>query len=138
MRTFFISFLVLIFVFSGCKKKERIEFTLHNLTLKAFQKEEYPPQNLFLKVILKGTSTDEILAVTDKHPSEYTLPVKFGVEQAPHLNFYKHDYEIELWGDSSGYISSNPIHLKDYKIIYPLEMETENSGTNIVLSGTWK
>ena len=138
MRSFFILFLVLIFVFGGCKKKERIEFTLHNLTLKTFHKEHYPSQKLFLKVILKGASTNEVLAVTDMYPGEYTLPAKFGVEQAPHLNFYKQDYEIELWGDSSGYISSNPIHLKDYKIIYPLEMETKNSGTNIVLSGTWK
>lgn len=138
MRPLFISFLTLILVFSACRKKERIEFTLNSLTLKVFQKENYPAQKVFLKVVLKGTSADEVLAITDRYPAEYTLPAKFGLEQAPRLNFYKNDYAIELWGDSSGYISSNPIHLKDYRIIYPLEMETENSGTSIVLSGTWK
>lgn len=135
MKYILISFCAVLFISTSCKKKkERIEFTLKSLTLKAFEKESLPEQNVYLKVLQEGT----VLAETYNYPSKYTLPAKFGLEQSVQMNFYKNDYTVELWGDSSGYIGSNPIHLEDYKIIYPLDMETENNGIEIVLSGTWK
>lgn len=134
MKYTLISFCAVFFIATCCKKKEKIEFTLKSLTLKSFEKDSFPEQNVYLKVLREGV----ILAETDYYPAKYTLPAKFGLEESVQMNFYKNDYTVELWGDSSGYIGTNPIHLEDYKIIYPLEMETENNGIEIVLSGTWK
>lgn len=54
------------------------------------------------------------------------------------MNFYKNTYVVSLYGDSSGCLSTNSINIKDYKILYPLDMDTENNGATIVLSGTWR
>lgn len=138
MKYIIVLLLAPLMLLVACKKKEKIEFTLTNLTLKKLNKENLPKQNLFLKVIRQENSNEQILVTTDKYPSEYTLPAKFGIEKPIKMNFYKNTYRVALYGDSSGYIGSNPINIKDYKILYPLDMETEENGISIVLSGTWK
>lgn len=133
-----ICFLLLLTSLSGCRKKEKIEFTLNSLTLKSDKLDSLPKQNLFLKVFKTDNSTQEDLATTGKYPSEYTLPVKYGLENPVKMNFYKHTYAVALYGDSSGFIGSNTVNIHDYKILYPLDMETKNNGLEIVLSGTWR
>ncbi len=139
MKNRIVVFLVLSALLIGCKKKnEKIEFTLNSLTLKSLKKENLPKQNMYIKVIKTDNSVEEELAVTGKYPSQYTLPVKFGLENLIKMNFYKHTYFVVLYGDSTGEIGSNPINIKDYKILYPLDMETDKDGVGIVLSGTWR
>lgn len=135
-----LSLIVLIFtcLLSSCHKKENIEFTLNKLTLNAFEKEKYPVQNYYLKLVDIHESLQTTIYTTDVYPSTQTLPVNYGITPAPQLNFYKSDYAVELWGDSSQLIGTNPIHLEDYKIIYPLEMETEHAEISISLHGTWR
>lgn len=128
----------LLLVMSGCKKKEKIEFTLNSLTLKADKTDNMPKQNLYLKVLKITSSSQEELTTTNKYPSEYTLPVKFELKHSIQMNFYKNTYAVALYGDSSGCIATNVVNIKDYKILYPLDMETEANGLKIVLSGTWR
>lgn len=122
----------------ACRKKEKIEFTLNSLTLKSDKLDNLPVQKLYLKVLKIDNTTPEVLATTNKYPGEYTLPVKYGLEKPVKMNFYKHSYAVALYGDSSGYIEKNTVNIKDYKILYPLDMETENNGLEIILSGSWR
>lgn len=138
MKYIIVCFLATLMMCVACKKKEKIEFTLNSITLKAVKKENVPKQMFFIKVIKQDNHTDDVLTTTDKYPSEYTLPVKFGIEHPIKMNFYKSSYIVALYGDSSGFIGSNPINIKDYKILYPLDMETDKNGLSIVLSGTWR
>lgn len=129
--------LLLLLAFAGCKKKEKIEFSLSSLTLKADKLDSLPDQGLYLKV-LKLDDMQEELAITGKYPSGYTLPVKYGLAEPVKMNFYKHRYSVALYGDSTGFIGSNTINIDDYKILYPLDMETRNNGLEIIWSGTWR
>ena len=122
----------------SCKKKKDIEFTLTKLTLSEYPSEKYPEQNLYIRVVQLQSNGETALGQTKTYPSKYTLPVDYTVDPKIVMNFYKNDYAVELWGDSTGFIARNPIHLKDYKIIYPLEMETDVNGVSITLKGTWK
>lgn len=137
MKYSIICFLALLLA-AGCRKKEKIEFILNSLTLKADRLDHLPRQGLYLKVLQVTGSSEEVLAVTGTYPSEYTLPAKYGVEEPVKMNFYKNTYRVALYGDSSGFIGSNLINIKDYKILYPLDMETKQDGLEIVLSGTWR
>lgn len=125
-------------LFSACHKKEKIEFFLKKLSLDKLEKDTYPPQNYYLKVIESDENGSKVICTSDVYSSSLTLPANYGITPSAHLNFYKKDYSIELWGDSSQLISSNPVHLDDYKIIYPLEMETEYKEIGITLYGTWR
>lgn len=138
MKYLFLILIAFIFLLSSCKKRENIDFTLDSLTLVSFDKHDYPEQKVFLKVLQLGTNPDKVLAITDNYSTEYTLPAKFGIEPQLTMNFYKNDYVVELWGELSGFIGRNEIHLEDYKIIYPTEMETEHNNVVIELTGTWK
>lgn len=138
MRYVFVLAFFILSIFTGCKKKEKIEFILNSLTLKSFKKENLPNQKLFIKVVMLENSSDEVLATTDKYPSEYTLPTKFGLDNPIKMNFYKNTYVVELHGDSTGYIGRNTININDYKILYALDLETEKDGLGIILSGTWR
>lgn len=129
---------MLLLSLMACKKKEKIEFTLNNLTLKSIKQDNLPSQKLYIKVLMLDNITEEVLATTNKYPGEYTLPVKYGLENPVKMNFYKHTYAVALYGDSSGYIEKNTVNINDYKILYPLDMETKNNGLEIVLSGTWR
>jgi hypothetical protein len=126
-----------LLVLTSCKKKKDINFTLTQLTVNNFPEEQYPAQNISVKVVCISEN-DTLLAQTGVQSSKYSLPAVYTVEPKLIMNFYHNDYVVQLWGDSSGLMGSNPIHLKDYKIIYPIEMETENNGVTIGLKGTWK
>lgn len=137
-KSYVILFLLISFAFACKKKNESIDFHLNSLTLKSTVLNNLPKQNLYLKVIQIKNFNEIELASTNKYPSNYTLPVKFGLEKSISMNFYKNDYKISLYGDSSGCLSKNTINIKDYKILYPLDMDTEDNNTTIILSGTWK
>ncbi|MCA0429639.1 MAG: hypothetical protein LCH32_03980 [Bacteroidetes bacterium] len=138
LKIYVLSFLLIILNY-GCKKKnENIDFYLNSLTLKTNNVNNLPKQNLYIKVIQIQNSNQIILATTNSYPSYFTLPVKFGLEKSIEMNFYKNTYVVSLYGDSSGCLSTNSINIKDYKILYPLDMDTENNGATIVLSGTWR
>ncbi len=137
-KIYFLLILLIVFHFSCKKKNENIDFHLKSLTLNTANVSSLTKQNLFLKVFQIQNSNQITLVSTSLYPSYYTLPVKFGLDKSITMNFYKNTYEVALFGDSSGCICTNAINIKDYKILYPLDMETENNGTTIVLNGTWK
>lgn len=138
MKYLFLILFAFIFLSSSCKKRKNIDFTLDSLTLVSFDKHAYPEQKIFLKVLQLGSDSDKVLTITDNYSTEFTLPAKFGIKPHLTMNFYKNDYVVELWGEFSGFICRNEIHIEDYKIIYPIEMETENNNVVIELAGTWK
>lgn len=134
----FIWCFILSLLLVACKKKEEIEFTLNSLTLKSGKLNDLPVQKIYLKVLKLDDSNQEVVITTNKYSSEYTLPVKYSIDEPVKMNFYKHTYAVALYGDSSGYIEKNIVNINDYKILYPLDMETENNGFAIILSGTWR
>lgn len=132
----------LVFILSipllGCHKRKKIEFHLKKLSLNKLEKENYPDQHYYLKVIELHDGANKTLIVSENYPSDVTLPAEYAVNPTLSINFYTNDFAIELWGDSSQLIGTNKINLDDYKIIYPLEMDTEHDEIGIALHGTWK
>ncbi|MBS1652094.1 MAG: hypothetical protein JSU07_08810 [Bacteroidetes bacterium] len=136
---YFLKFGILIaLTFCACKKNKDINFTLNTLTLKADNLINLPKQNLYLKLLLVTGNAKTALTTTGIYPSVYTLPAVFAIDKPVVMNFYKNNYAVALYGDSTGFIGSNAININNYKILYPLEMDTENNGLGIVLGGTWR
>ncbi|MBS1646043.1 MAG: hypothetical protein JST67_01745 [Bacteroidetes bacterium] len=131
------SLLVAMFVLAACKSEKTVGFTLHSLTLKSAKMAGLPVQNVYLKVVQMQNGTQQVLSTTGKYPSAYTLPVTFGLSAPIKMNLYTNTYSFQLYGDSSAFIGSTSINMGDYKIIYPLEMDTKNGSLVISLSGTW-
>lgn len=123
-------------LFMSCKK-ENHEFTLKSIKLNSYDKSHYPSQNLSLKVV-RAETPDIIIANTESYPSALTLPATFSVKPRPVLRLYKENIVIQLWGESSGLIASSKVNMKEYKIIYPIDMETENEEVSFSIMGSWE
>lgn len=117
-------------------KKDRYIFTMKYLKLNYYNKSKYPSQNLSLKVV--RTDPYAVLATTDSYPSDFTLPVTFALNPPPEIHLYKEHISIELWGDSSGLMAASEMDMKEYKIIYPIDMETGNDSVSFSVMGKWK
>lgn len=117
-------------------KKDRYVFTMESVQLNSFDKSSYPSQNLSIKIVAQDANT--ILASTEYYPASYTLPVVFAVEPHPRIHLYKDQISVQLWGDATGFISSSTINMKEYKIIYPIEMETKNEHVSFSVMGSWE
>lgn len=121
----------------GCKKDKYI-FTMKSIRLNSYQKSNLPSQNLFLKVV-DIENANRILASTKNYLSSLTLPVTFAVIPQPELHLYKKDnIAIQLWGEDTGLIASSIIRMKEYKIIFPIDMETKNDSVSFSVMGTWR
>lgn len=123
-------------LFLSCEN-DRYVFTMKSIKLNSYHKSEYPEQNLSLKVV-ELQDTHSVLASTDSYPSNLTLPATFAINSPLHLHLYKDNIGIELWGDSTGFIASSEISMSEYKIIFPIDMETENDSVSFSVRGSWK
>jgi len=125
-----------LIILTGCKK-DRYIFTMKSVRLVHYHKHHAQQENLFIKVV--NTDDESVLATTEIYPSEYTLPVTFGIHPHLKLRLYKKDnISLQLWGDVSGLIAANTIRMKEYKIIYPIDMEVENESVIFSVMGTWE
>jgi len=120
----------------GCKK-DRYEFTLKAVKLNSFHKKHHFSENLFIKIV-EPSDTTSVLATTDIYPGNITLPATYAVHPGLLRHLYVNPVTLQLWGDSSGFISSNTLDMKEYKIIYPIDMEVENEEVSFSLLGSWK
>jgi hypothetical protein len=110
---------------------------MKTVKLNKYLKSKYPQQNLFIKVV-KADNPGNVLAVTETYPSFLTLPATFAVNPFIKIHLYKELIAIQLWGDSTGLIASNTINMKEYKIIYPIDMEMGNDSVSFSVTGNWK
>jgi len=132
-----IVFYLLCIVFACSCKKDRYLFTMKTVTLNKYNKSNFPDQNLFIKVI--DTYQYNVIAKSETNPSTQTLPTTYNVAPHPQIHLYKDGkITIELWGDSTGYIGSSTINMKEYKIQFPLDMETTDGTTTFTVAGTWE
>jgi hypothetical protein len=122
--------------FISCKK-DRYIFTMKCIKLNNFESSKYPSQNLSIKVVYTQNS-DMVLGKTGSYPSNFTLPVTFAIHPPPKIHLYKEHISVQLWGDSTGLIASSNIDMKEYKIIYPIDMETQNDSVSFSVLGTWE
>jgi hypothetical protein len=120
---------------ASCENDTHV-FTMKAIRLNHYHKAEYPAQNLSLKVV--DPKDKSVLGVTDSYPSNLTLPATFAINPSLHLQLYKEDIVVQLWGDSTGYMTSSEIDMDEYKIIFPIDMETENDSVNFSVLGSWK
>jgi len=119
-------------------KKDRYIFTMKTIKLNSFRKVNIPSQYLTVKVVNEN-SGNSVLATTGKYPSDFTLPALFALDKPVKIHLYKEDHiNIQLWGDSTGFIASSTIDMKEYKIIYPIDMETKNDSVSFSVLGSWE
>ncbi len=118
----------------GCNK-DRKTFTLKTVKLNSYSESKHSSQNLFVKVVDKN---DIVLNTTGKYPGSFTLPATFAIDPSLNLKLYKDQYTVQLWGDSTGLIGSSEINMDEYKIIFPIDMETESEEVSFNLAGSWK
>lgn len=124
----------ILLIFSGCQKKNAV-FTMKAVKLNFYEKEHFPEQDIFIKVVNNDST---LLACTEKYNSLYTLPVTFGISPGLKVQLYKEKpVSIQLWGDSSGCMASYPVHIEEYTILFPLEMEIGDEQINLSVIGTW-
>ncbi len=127
--------LLLLILSAGCAREHKT-FTLKTITLHDYRATGTGAQQLYLKVSgAPGTAT---LGQTGVYPAGLTLPVIFKVTPAIPMLLYQNNYTIELWGDSSGYISSCGVHMEAYKIVFPIDMEVKNDSLAVSLQGSWQ
>jgi hypothetical protein len=110
---------------------------MKSIKLNSYEKSHYPSQNLSLKVV-RANNTDLVIAITESYPSALTLPATFALKPHPVLRLYKEDIVIQLWGDITGLIASSNVDMEEYKIIYPIDMETENEEVSFSIMGSWE
>lgn len=120
----------------GCGM-DRYIFTLKAVTLSAFQNDGYPAQNLRIK-ICDPDNPDNVLATTEPYPSSMTLPATFEVNPTLDFHLYKQSIAVQLWGDSTGAIATSIVDMDEYKIIFPIEMETTSGVARFTLHGSWE
>lgn len=125
-----------ILILTGCKK-DRYVFTLKNVKLNEYHKSGYPVQNLFIKIV-SADNANNALATTEEYPGQLPLPVTFGIHPSARIHLYRDRIAVQLWGETSGLIASSTVDMKEYKIIYPIEMETENDAVSFTLLGSWE
>lgn len=140
MKTLTTKNLLLMFfcsmIFYTCKK-DRYIFTMKTVRLNSYDKSQLPDQNIYIKVV--DTDTANVLASTETYPGNLTLPVTFNLKPHPEIHLYKNDHiVIQLWGDLSGLIASSTIHMKEYKIQFPIDMETKEGTVSFSVMGTWE
>jgi len=110
---------------------------MKQVKLNAYQKSSYPTQNLSVKIINEASPTN-VLATTESYPSTLPLPITLALTPKPEVHLYKDHITVQLWGDVSGLIASSTIDMKEYKIIYPIDMETKNSNVSFSVMGSWE
>lgn len=133
MKKLFVLFLV--FSFTSCSKDNKT-FNLKTITLNDYQRTNLPAQKLHLEVFEDNRS--DAIAHTDLYPSNLTLPATFIVHPSVPMALYKKAYRFQLRGDSTGYISSCGTNMKEYKIIFPIDMEVKNDSMAISIKGNWE
>ena len=118
-------------------KKDRYEFTMKSIKLNSCHKSHYPSQGLSLKIVW-ANEPNSVLANTEPYPSTLTLPATFDVSAHPKVHLYKEPIAIQLWGDSTGFMASSTMDMKEYKIMFPIEMETKNDSVSFTVIGSWE
>lgn len=133
MKKQFFLFLTILFLVA-CTKEDKT-FSLKIIRLNEYKRPILPTQKLYLKVF-DGNSASPI-AHTYQYPSDLTLPATFRVYPRVQMTLYSGAYYVQLWGDSTGYISSCQLNMDEYKIIFPIDMEVGNDSLNVSLLGSW-
>ena len=125
----------LFFLFS-CQNDDRT-FQLDTVKLEQFEKEKsLPEQKLFIKVFKEESKIS--IAETELYPSDLPLPATLKMYPSPEMNLYVTSYHLELWGNITGYIDRCSVHMDDYKIIFPIDMEVKGEHLEISMQGSWK
>ncbi|WP_028979327.1 hypothetical protein [Sporocytophaga myxococcoides] len=111
---------------------------MKTIKLNSFRNVNFPSQYLTVKVV-NGSSGNRVLGTTGKYPSDFTLPATFALDKQLKIHLYKEDHiSIQLWGESTGFIASSTIDMKEYKIIYPIDMETQSDSVSFSVLGSWE
>lgn len=126
--------LFLVVLIAGCTKENKT-FNLKTIRLNDYRHANLPAQKLYLEVFEDNIPV--ALARTGVYPSDLTLPATFIVHPKVPLTLYNKTYRFQLWGDSTGFISSCQTNMDEYKIIFPIEMEMKNDSLNISIAGSW-
>lgn len=127
-------FIILALAIAGCAKDSKT-FNLKTIKLNDYMQTNTPKQKLYLKVLGEGLT---LLAHTEGYPSDLTLPATFKVIPTTPMTLYSKPYSVQLWGDSTGYISSCRINMEEYKIIFPIDMEVKSDSLNVSIMGNWR
>lgn len=115
--------------------KDRKTFTLKTVKLNSYTQSKHSAQNLYIKVVdINGA----VLNTTDNYPGSFTLPATYAIEPTLKLQLYKKGCALQLWGDSTGFIGSSEINMDEYKIIFPIDMETKSEDVSFNVSGSWR
>ncbi|MGN6180879.1 MAG: hypothetical protein ACTHNW_16980 [Mucilaginibacter sp.] len=126
---------LLTVVLAGCAKNNK-NFTLTSIQLNGYKHVNIPAQHLYLKVFNDQLAVP--LTRTQLYPNDLPLPAIFNVSPTISMTLYKKSYHIQLWGDSTGYISSCRINMNSYKIIFPLSMTAKSDSLSVTINGSWQ
>lgn len=126
--------ILLVALIVGCTKDNKT-FTLKTISLNGYKKTNGLSELLYLKVLDDHAI---LLAQTKGYPSNLTLPTTFNVMPNVPMTLYNRSYTVQLWGDTTGYISSCKIDISEYKIIFPINIEVRNDSLSISTAGSWR
>ncbi len=118
----------------SCTKDNKI-FNLKTIRLNECRQINKQTERLYLKIF---DAHAVFLTQTESYPNDLPLPVTLKVKPNIPMALYKGSYFIQLWGDTTGYISSCRINMDEYKIIFPIDMEVKSDSLIISLQGSWK
>ncbi|MDN3551547.1 hypothetical protein [Mucilaginibacter aquaedulcis] len=120
----------------ACRKDDQ-NFKLKTITINSYTKKEFPAQRLYVRVI-DAVDTQRLIGKSESYPSNLPLPVTLAVPSSQKQTLYKNTCYVQLWGDSTGMISSAKMNMDLYKISFPLSMNVSNKDMDITLSGSWE
>lgn len=126
--------ILLAVLLSGCTKDNKT-FTLKTIRLNDYKRTNLQTEKLYIKIY---DDHAVLLTQTEGYPNDLTLPATIKVISRIPMTLYNRSYSMQLWGDSTGYISSCKVNMDEYKIIFPIDMEVMSDSLNISMMGSWK
>ncbi|WP_298717170.1 hypothetical protein [Chitinophaga sp.] len=130
-----ILFVLLLPLLVSCGKENRT-FSLKSIRLNGYKRTAAPSQRLYL-LVFDETGQDPI-AHTGFYPADLTLPATFSIHPRIPMTLYNTTYRVQLWGDSTGFISGCSVDMDKYKIIFPIDMEVESDSLQVSMAGSWE
>ncbi|OQP52651.1 hypothetical protein A4H97_25365 [Niastella yeongjuensis] len=130
-----ITIIALVLTLISCNKKGQ-DFKIKSVTLLAHRPLQYTRELLRVR-LLDGVDSQKVIGETAGYPASLPLPATLLVNPAFQLKLYSQPCYVQLWGDSTGLIGTAKLNMKDYKIIFPLEMEVGNADMKVTLTGKW-
>src|SRR3954466_8758056 len=95
---------MMVLSITACRKDDQ-NFKLKSVSINAYSKKDLPVQGVYVRIV-DAADTQRVIGTSASYPSNLPLPVTLGVVSGLKQALYKRTCLVQLWGDSSGLLSS--------------------------------